>query len=233
MVDRLRSVFRKFWYSWGREISVVLAIVIPLRSSIADWNDVPTGSMEPTVLVGDRIFVNKLAYGFRIPLTKVYVARWAEPQRGDIVVCFSPEDGKRLVKRVVGVPGDSVELRRNRLIINGVPARYERIDEAMKISDPPLGRQDDLVFAKEHFGEVDHPVLFTPWLRAPRDYGPVVVPKGQFFMMGDNRDISLDSRFFGFIPRRQIVGRVPAVVYSDDPDRFVVPRGDRWFKSIR
>src|SRR4028119_1252094 len=98
---------------------LMILIVSSLRSALADWNDVPTGSMKPTIQEGDRVVVNKLAYDLKIPFTTKAIAKWGDPQRGDIVVLFSPADGIRLVKRVVAIPGDQVELRDNQLLING------------------------------------------------------------------------------------------------------------------
>jgi signal peptidase I len=99
-------------------------VMFSIRSSLADWNDVPTGSMKPTILEGDRVFVNKLAYDLKVPFTTWHIAEWSNPQRGDIVVFFSPKDGTRLVKRVIGLPGDTVELLNEQLIINGQPVEY-------------------------------------------------------------------------------------------------------------
>ena len=99
----------------------MLVTVGSLRSTIANWNDVPTGSMRPTILEGERIFVNKVAYDLKIPFTSVRLFEWGNPQRGDIVVLYSPADGKRLVKRVVGLPGDRLALVQGRLLINGAP----------------------------------------------------------------------------------------------------------------
>src|SRR5271155_615082 len=109
--------------AWRETKSLLLIIVIltAVRSAIADWNDVPTGSMNPTIVQGDRVFVNKLAYDLKVPFTTWHVAQWSNPKRGDIVVFFSPVDGTRLVKRVVGLPGDTVQLRDERLFINGNP----------------------------------------------------------------------------------------------------------------
>src|SRR5215471_13813048 len=113
---------------WRREIRplVLLALVVcSIRSSLADWNDVPTGSMKPTILEGDRVYVNKLAYDLKVPFTTWHLAEWGNPQRGDIVVFYSPYDGKRLVKRVIGLPGDSIELRNDNLILNGQAVQYQ------------------------------------------------------------------------------------------------------------
>jgi signal peptidase I len=119
---------RERWKNFWREAkSLLLTIVIltAVRSAIADWNDVPTGSMNPTIVQGDRVFVNKLAYDLKVPFTTWHLAQWSNPKRGDIVVFFSPVDGTRLVKRVIGLPGDKIELANDRLLINGRPSEYE------------------------------------------------------------------------------------------------------------
>lgn len=227
----LTSRFVTFVKEWGLGVVLVLAVMIPLRSSVADWNDVPTGSMRPTIQIGDRIFVNKLAYDLRVPLTTWRLARWAEPQRGDIVVCFSPEDGKRLVKRVVGTPGDTVAMLYNKLFVNGEAIRYKPLpeDEATPL---PEGETAKRVLAQEELGGTWHPVMFTPSVQALRSFGPEKVPEGHYYLLGDNRDNSADSRYFGFVERSQIVGRSTAVVFSRDPDNHNLPRKDRWFKRL-
>src|SRR5262245_44086320 len=100
-------------------LAVLILVLTSFRSAIADWNDVPSGSMRPTILEGDRIFVNKLAYGLKVPFTTMHLARWASPARGEVVIFFSPDEGLRMVKRVVGLPGDTVQMIDNRLYING------------------------------------------------------------------------------------------------------------------
>src|SRR5512146_1868347 len=111
-VKTLRSRACQYWRTQIRPLLIVALIVFSIRSSLADWNDVPSGSMRPTILEGDRVFVDNLAYDLKFPFTRWHIAEWSDPQRGDIVVFFSPHDGKRLVKRVVGLPGDVVELRK-------------------------------------------------------------------------------------------------------------------------
>ena len=98
---RLKTIFKSWWFS----LIVAILVATSFKSAIADWNDIPTGSMKPTILIGDRIIINKLAYDLKIPYTTLHLAQWANPKRGDIVVFYSPEDGKRLIKRVIGVPG--------------------------------------------------------------------------------------------------------------------------------
>jgi len=200
------------WREWIRTLLVVVMVVGSFRSAIADWNDVPTGSMKPTILEGDRIVVNKLAYDLKVPFTTWRVARWGHPERGEIVVLYSPADNRRLVKRVVGVGGDRLALRDDRLYVNGVPATYEPIDPATLVSWRADGRRR--LFATERVGEHAHPVMITPELPAIRSFGPVTVPQDHIFLMGDNRDESGDSRTFGFVHCDRVLGRATAVAAS-------------------
>src|SRR5664280_2814500 len=126
MNETLRKRLLWLWNEWIKSLLIVLVVVGAFRSAVADWNDVPTGSMKPTILEGDRIMVNKLAYDLKVPFTRWRLARWGQPQRGDIVVLFSPADGQRLVKRVIGLPGDLLSLRNDRLFINGARSPMSR-----------------------------------------------------------------------------------------------------------
>src|SRR4026208_847663 len=128
---RFKKSALKFWRESAKSWLILILVTCIFRSAIADWNDVPTGSMKPTILEGDRVFVNKLAYDLKVPFTTWHLAEWSNPQRGEIVVFFSPRDEVRLVKRVVGVPGDVVELRNNSLILNGQPVEYKPIAEEL------------------------------------------------------------------------------------------------------
>jgi signal peptidase I len=211
---------------------VVLALILfSLRSSLADWNDVPSGSMLPTVLVGDRILVNKLAYDLKVPFTTLHVAEWSAPQRGEVVVFYSPHDGERLVKRVIGLPGDTVELKDNRLIVNDQPVDYASLDQAVltHVSAADKNRQE---YACEVLQGHPHAVAAIPFTMARRDFPRSVVPPGHYFMMGDNRDESFDSRYFGTVPRREIIGRAEAVVFSLDRENNWVPRWTRVFHRL-
>ncbi len=220
---------RRAWTDWLRPLLLVVLVVTSFRSAVADWNDVPTGSMRPTILEGDRIVVNKLAYDLKLPFTQVRLLRWGAPGRGDIVVLFSPEDGTRLVKRVVGLPGDTLSMRRGRLVVNGRQVRYEPAHAALGIASAP-GR----LLAEELLaGETSHPVMLTPASLAPRSFGPVQVPVARYFVMGDNRDESHDSRHFGVVPADSIVGRATAVAASLDPRHRYRPRWNRFLTGLR
>src|SRR3982751_4976840 len=131
--ESLRSRARRWWRKDIRPLLVLALALFSIRSSLADWNDVPTGSMKPTILEGDRVFVNKLAYDLKVPFTTWHIAEWSKPKRGDIVVFYSPYDGQRLVKRVIGLPGDTLELRNEMLILNGRAVQYGPIaDELLR-----------------------------------------------------------------------------------------------------
>lgn len=223
---------RHWWRKEIRPLLFLALVLFSLRSSLADWNDVPTGSMRPTILEGDRVFINKLAYDLKVPFTTWHIAEWSNPQRGDIVVFFSPHDGKRLVKRVVGLPGDTIELHANTLIINGSPVAYQPIVEEVLRDLAPADRAGR-VFANEELPGQTHVVTGNPAAPAMRSFAPVRVPGGQYFMMGDNRDDSFDSRYWGPVARKEIVGRATAVVMSIDKKNYWLPRWQRFFTSLR
>jgi signal peptidase I len=220
--------------AWRETKSLLLTILLltAVRSAIADWNDVPTGSMNPTIVQGDRVFVNKLAYDLKVPFTTWHLAQWSNPKRGDIVVFFSPVDGTRLVKRVIGLPGDTIELVNERLLINGRPSDYEALPAATG-RDVPSDQYGRRVYAEETAsGMPSHPVTLLPQRLARRTFGPVIVPPGQYFMMGDNRDNSNDSRFWGGVDRNRIVGRASLVVMSLDRQHYFEPRWHRFFTAL-
>jgi signal peptidase I len=215
-----------------KSLAILIVILTAVRSAIADWNDVPTGSMNPTIVQGDRVFVNKLAYDLKVPYTTWHLAQWSDPKRGDIVVFFSPKDGERLVKRVVGMPGDKIEMVNEQLFINGQKAKYEPIPSDIGRDVPP-DQFGPRVYAEEKAaGTPKHPVTILPQRPALRTFGPITVPPGKYFMMGDNRDNSNDSRFWGTVDRNRIVGRATMVVLSLDREHDFEPRWHRFFTEL-
>ncbi len=219
---------------WLRDNRGVLVFIICLglfRTAIADWNPVPTGSMRPTILEGDVVLVNRLAYDLKVPFTDISLARLGNPQRGDIVTFSSPKDGTRLIKRLVALPGDVVELHDNRLFINHESARYSDLREVREAVG--LGRLVDATRATEAFGNSSRTVQFLPMLQSRSDFGPVVVPADQFFMMGDNRDNSEDSRYIGFVPRKLIIGRAGRILVSADIKHDWRPRFERTISPLK
>jgi len=225
---KLLSFARSFWREW-RGFLVFLLVMFSFRSAIADWNDVPSGSMLPTILIGDRILVDKLAYDLKVPFTTVHMSTWGQPKRGDIVVFYSPADGVRLIKRVIGVPGDRISMDNNRLFINGSPLHY---DERGEINTDPEGNGGPQELKMEQLDGKPHLTLVTPMRYAMRSFPPVQVPADSFWMMGDNRDNSNDSRFIGFVPRSAILGRASRVVFSLDPDHWYAPRSNRFLTTL-
>ena len=230
-VASLSSRARRYWRKEIRPLLILALVLCSVRSSLADWNDVPTGSMKPTILEGDRVYVNKLAYDLKVPFTTLHVAEWSAPKRGDVVVFFSPADGKRLVKRVIGLPGDTIELRQDALLLNGQPVEYGPV-AAEKLRDVSAADLNQQVFATENLAKRTHLVAAIPAVPAKRDFGPCTVPAANYFMMGDNRDDSFDSRFFGTVERKRIVGRATSIVLSFDRQNYWWPRWDRFFTSL-
>ena len=235
---------RKLIHYWRRQIRPILILVLvftSFRSSIADWNDVPSGSMEPTIFTGDRIFVNKLAYGLKFPFTTWHLKHWSAPQRGDIAVFYSPQDGTQLVKRVVGLPGDRVVYHNGKLSINGQEVTrtpYTPTD----FSNIPAEQQRNYDFYMEQLGDTKHVIamlsdaflerLAIEHRQLPmRDFDKTV-PAGHYFMMGDNRDNSKDSRYIGVVARDLIRGRANRIIFSLDYDDHYLPRKDRYFHQL-
>lgn len=178
-------------------MAVVVVVLLAARSTFADHYHVPTGSMLPTVEPRDRLVVSKLAYGFRLPFTTIYLWESDGPQRGDVVVLESPTSGDTLLKRVVATPGDTVTVTRGRI--------------ALGESGVAMRREDGVW--QENLGGGWHGLRLTH--AGGPDFGPVEVPADHYLVMGDNRGESLDGRAFGFVRRSAIYGRALAVVYRD------------------
>jgi signal peptidase I len=217
----MKSGLIRAWREY-KGVGLFIFLMIVFRSALADWNVVPTGSMKPTILEGDRILVNKLAYDFRIPLTQIPVYKFADPERGDIVIFDSKLADTRLVKRVIALPGDTVEMTDNRLTINGIDAQYFAVEYS-----------GDAIFAIESYLGMSHRIELAR-IGGSRlsTFGPVKVPQDRYLVLGDNRDNSADSRVYGFIPRNEIVGSAKTIVLSLDYDHYYIPRIDRFFRVL-
>jgi len=231
MTGRIKKTLARWWTEWLGSVVLIVLLITSFRSAVADWNDVPTGSMKPTIFEGDRIVVNKLAYDLKIPFTTRRVLAWDNPQRGDIVVLYSPVDGKRLVKRVVGIPGDTISMVEDRLVVNDEPVCYAPPDKDL-IAGYTAGMEGRLI-ASEILGGAPHAVMINRSKPCMPTFAPVVIPESTYFVMGDNRDESYDSRFFGTVPRDQIVGRATIIAASVDPARHYRPRWDRFLHPLR
>lgn len=211
---------KKFWQD-NKSLAIFVVLMCIFRSAIADWNEVPTGSMKPTIVEGDRILVNKLAYDLRLPFTHISLFEIANPARGDIVVFDSKVSDKRLVKRVIGLPGDVIAMQDNVLTINGKTMNYL-----------PLGFTPNAMDLKEDLFGLEHTVRLSQEGSPHASFDSVTVPQGHYLALGDNRDNSADSRVIGFVPRNEIVGRSQRVVLSLNYDNYYMPRKDRVWHTL-
>ncbi|MCG6657890.1 signal peptidase I [Halomonas campisalis] len=199
------KVLKEPWpVDYARSFFPVLLVVLLLRSFLVEPFQIPSGSMRPTLEVGDFILVNKYAYGLRLPVTHTRFVELGEPQRGDVMVFrFPNEPSVNFIKRVVGLPGDTLRYEDKQLYVNGEPVPKRLLEES------PDGARGELLL-EELLGERSHRIYNNP-----RDPGPrvreLVVPEGHYFTLGDNRDHSNDSRYWGFVPEENIVGRAFAV----------------------
>lgn len=187
---------------YAEALAVALFVALFLRTTVVQARIIPSGSMEDTLLVGDYLFVNAFVYGFRVPGTDVRIPESREPVRGDIIVFDPPFDSRNaFIKRVIAVPGETVEIRGKRVTIDGRELR----EEYARFKDPsalvPAGRDD---------------------------MPPRKVPPGKYFVMGDNRDRSYDSRFWGFVDRKDVIGKAMVIGASFDLNRDV-----RWYEAWR
>ena len=220
---------KRFWSRITRIITVLVLLAV-VRSTAIDCSVVPTGSMIPSILPGDRILVNKLAYDLKFPFTRLDLLRWANPERGDVIAFIAPMTGLPLVKRVIGLPGDTIELRDNMLYLNGIAAHYSPADlSALPIPDEPNLHQPLLMETITPQSK-PHPIMQTPSAIARRTIPPTSLPPGKFFVMGDDRDESFDSRYFGFVDRSQILGRASRILIS--LHGTFIPRPTRLLRQI-
>ncbi len=188
---------------YARSFFPVLAVVFVLRSFLVEPFQIPSSSMVPTLQVGDYILVNKFTYGIRLPVLRTKVLDINEPRRGDVMVFFPPHmNDTYYIKRVIGLPGDTITYRNKRLTVNGEQVVWD----SLAVVPDASGRQQ---VALERIGDSNHLVQSDP-MRPPRDFSVLVKP-GHYFMMGDNRDNSSDSRIWGQVPERDIVGKAFAI----------------------
>jgi signal peptidase I len=220
---------------YSESIGVAVAIALLLRAFVVEAFQIPSGSMIPTLEVGDHIFVSKFAYGLSIPFTNMKILQLAQPERGDIVVFKYPLDTSTdYIKRVVGLPGDVIEMRQEELYVNGRAVPRQRVPRPYHYTDASHG----VAPPEDHEGELwietldgkKHQTIQEP-VRTPRDFERKVVPPGHVFVMGDNRDNSSDSRVWGTVDRDLIKGKALIVWWSRaTSEGFSLVN---WLKSVR
>lgn len=219
----------KPWMRANKGFLLFLLLFGVFRTAVADWNPIPSGSMRPNLLEGDVVFVNRLAFNLKVPLTNIVLQRLGEPERGDIVTFFSPKDGTRLIKRVVALPGDTLEMRDEHLTINGQPAQYTMLDSVSESVDH-VGQLTAQHISESSAGNDGHAhrIQVLAQLPALRSFGPVTVPADHYLMLGDNRDNSADSRYFGFVPRELLIGKAERILVSANIEDHWQPRLQRF-----
>ena len=216
---RERILAQPWWLDWTAGLFPVILVVFLLRSFLFEPFKIPSGSMIPTLLVGDLILVNKFTYGVRLPVINTKVTEGTPPQRGDVMVFrYPPRPSLDYIKRVVGVPGDEVAYLNKRLTVNGQPVATQALPDFFDKDAMRYSKQfEEALGPKRHrvLNDEDRPAFipgaedfpFKDQCRYTVEGVTCKVPAGHYFMMGDNRDNSLDSRFWGFVPDRNIVGR--------------------------
>jgi signal peptidase I len=214
-----RIIMQPWWLDWTAGLFPVILVVFLLRSFLFEPFKIPSGSMIPTLLVNDLILVNKFHYGVRLPVINLKIMDNNSPQRGDVMVFrYPPKPSLDYIKRVVGVPGDEVSYLNKKLSINGVPLNKSSLPDFFEEDAMRYAKQFEEVTGTKHYrilNDDDRPA-FIPGVDdfafkqncSYSNEGVVCkVPEGQYFMMGDNRDNSLDSRYWGFVPEKNIVGK--------------------------
>lgn len=233
-----RRTLKQEAISWAKAIGVALLIWIVLRSYLVEAFRIPSSSMENTLLIGDFLFVNKTVFGgeLEIPLTGIRFGRlpsYGTPRRGEVVVFRSVEDSTpnlNIVKRLIGGPGDTLEMRRDTVIRNGVvlDEPYALRTGLAPLPEEEFRRRQMRAWQLPHYVGTDA-ARYSP---TTHDWGPIVVPAEHYFVMGDNRDQSYDSRFWGFLPRPQIRGR-PLFIYMSVATQPFRIRWNRLFRRPR
>ena len=229
---REKLLMQPWWLDWTAGLFPVILAVFLLRSFLFEPFKIPSGSMIPTLEVGDHIFVNKYVFGLQVPWTTVkFLEHIREPRRGEVIVFDSAEDDLKLVKRLIGVPGDTLEMQGGVLYLNGL----RQAEPWVRHTDAGKGEFAE-VRRRMREWQLPHlaadPVDYTPDLQ---HWGPIVVPPDSYFVMGDNRDNSYDSRYWGFIPRRAVRGTPLCIYFSYDPDswqRFRALTTIRWERLL-
>ncbi len=217
MLTKKSAAKEPIWVDYARSFFPILLFVFVLRAFIIEPYRIPTGSMEPTLLVGDFIVVNKFTYGIRLPIINKKVVAFNEPARGDVMVFRFPPDPKvNFIKRVIGLPGDKIIYQNKQLFINGELIPKTLLRTQTNTSDN--GSYQVRVF-QEVLPDASHDIYET--LGASQDIS-LTVPMGHYFVLGDNRDASDDSRFWGFVPEENIIGKAFGLWMSWDSQDFTV-----------
>lgn len=217
MSDKGRGGFVAWLWEWTKSIAIALLVWLFLRTFVVEAFRIPSGSMERTLLVGDFLFVTKFLYGAEVPLINKRLPKVRDPRLDDVVVFDSVEEDLKVVKRLVGMPGDTIGMEQGVLHRNGRP-----VDEPWASHTNPSVGADPFQRERMRRWQLPHLVNRDPATYYPdlQDWGPLVVPEGFYFMMGDNRDDSYDGRYWGFLPKENVRGRPWFVYFSYDAGSY-------------
>lgn len=242
MNDEIKTKKKGAVREYVESLGLAILVALTIRAFGIEAFKIPSGSMIPTLSIGDHIFVNKFIYGLRIPFTKYKFIKVHEPKRGEVIVFIYPVDEKKdFIKRVIGVPGDRIHIDGENIWVNGEVLKKDALDISPIPNDGrrlsvkngvyktiPFERDwAHYNFYDEHIGSINHLTQYTSF--AEREPMDIVVPSGKYFVMGDNRDNSADSREWGFVPEENIKGKAMFVWLSLDKDNF----GIRWHEFGR
>lgn len=227
MINNTRRKFSSLLQS-NKQFIVFILLMSVFRSAVADWYSVPTGSMQPTIKEGDRIVVNKMAYDLRLPFTDVSLLSLNTPKHGEIIVFESKAADLRLIKRVVGLPGDVVAMHNEKITINGQALSYQPYNpESSNPSEQSTG------YSTETLGQITHRInIDKAASNSLSNFSSVTVPAGHYLVLGDNRRHSADSRVYGFVPHNELRGKATTIAFSIDYEDNYIPRADRFFQNI-
>ena len=206
--------------------------IFAFRSSVLDWNQVSTESMSPTIIEGDRVFVEKSAYDFALPFTNWKAIEIENPSRGEIVIFKKQGGSQPLIKRIVGLPEETIEIVNNKVIVNKVQAHYKPLQRE-SFNHLDLYTRTKNEFELEIFEDAEHSIM----IQKKNDHAsaaskPLYIPAGYYYVLGDNRDSSIDSRNIGLIHREQILGKGRTIAFSLDYSNFYIPRKDRFLRDL-
>ena len=224
--EKRRSRLARWFDNWLRSVGMAFILFVIIKTFFVEAFQIPSGSMERTLLVGDFLFVNKAVYGAQIPGTSARLPGFESPQRGDVIVFAYPKNPElNYVKRVIGEPGDTVEMRGGEVRVNAESLKepyVQRVDPTHDIYDPEFNWQRDYL--------AGGPVARRSYRPTRDTWGPLVVPPGRYLVLGDNRDNSADSRYWGFVDEKAVKGRPLVVYFSYDREAHdALP----WLTDIR
>ena len=205
LLCKLKVSFANSTFEFFGSLFSVIAVVLVLRSFLFEPFQIPSGSMIPTLKVGDFILVNKYSYGLRLPLSGTKVIPVSDPKRGDVMVFIPPHKSQHYIKRVVGLPGDTVEMRNGVLYVNGEEMLQKPLEGGWQLGDPFH------IVQTEQLGDVEHAIRRKVSPSPVSQSYSKQIPEGYYCMIGDNRDNSRDSREWGLVPEKNIVGKAVAV----------------------